>query len=511
MCFTSSFSQITFEKKLIFSTDAAGSSIVQTSEGSFYICGRILENKVFSRPFLGKTDGIGNIIWVEALDSLYSESGFDATSMISTSDGGVGITTTFEFSNFLTQFSKFDKYGVLEWTSLFNGALGMSAVETVDSNYVLASCFLHNNSHSVITKISHSGEILWSKSLVGRDGVSGLVATSSGAVITQDGSVVIAGSDMGVKISKISSSGHILWLSYDSLHADVKVSAMIKTHDQGFAICGGSQGDMIIVKFDSNGLLLWNKAIDLFGKEEATGIAERANGDLIVSGTFSTNDSLTTSNTVFIATLNEMGDFHTVKLLKIPHTNSEGIAIIKTQNDGVAIVGSIVDTLNRKCVFFMRLDTALEECYLENSLASSRNIGSPGDRIFGEKAVESFRDTRFKVTINSLGYKEINLCSIFSVAKSSETTPTLAISPNPVHLDKTVLIHLNRGIPGSLYELRVTDLLGNILIKKTINQEGGPMDFPLNVSRLAAGMYLVELLNLSNNNEIYHAKFVKED
>jgi len=80
---------------------------------------------------------------------------------------------------------------------------------------------------------------------------------------------------------------------------------------------------------------------------------------------------------------------------------------------------------------------------------------------------------------------------------------SLSLSPNPLHSGEPLTIHLD-NMPSGKYELRISDLLGNILVSESIGVSGGKQDITPDVSRLAAGAYVVEM------GKIYRAKFVKE-
>jgi hypothetical protein len=87
----------------------------------------------------------------------------------------------------------------------------------------------------------------------------------------------------------------------------------------------------------------------------------------------------------------------------------------------------------------------------------------------------------------------------------------LTLSPNPVQLGEPLTIHLDGGTTEGIYELRISDVLGNFIMMEKINALGGKQDISLDISRLSSGTYIVELRSGNNPNMIFRSKFVKED
>ncbi len=156
------------------------SSIIQTSDGGFLVCGRSNSNpSLVMDVFLIKLNAAGSVQWAKRYgDAVWDES----TSLIQTADLGFavcGSTTSFGPGDYNGLIFKTDSIGNLQWTTVAGNAAGADAlyglVETDDGSIVSAgfaegysvhrysnSSLMGNDSADVwMIKLTASGDTVW--------------------------------------------------------------------------------------------------------------------------------------------------------------------------------------------------------------------------------------------------------------------------------------------------------------------------------------------------------------
>ena len=142
------------------------------------------------------------------------------------------------------------------------------------------------NSDLFLMKVSSSGQLLWQKSF-------DVQQTNSGdyySRITLDNqqNVILASPDRynaGLFITKVSSTGSIIWS--DTLNPDTyyTVRKVITDSSNNIFIGGVANGDIVLIKYDQNGVLQYNLNIDggLSIDDNLRDISLDSNNDIILS------------------------------------------------------------------------------------------------------------------------------------------------------------------------------------------------------------------------------------
>ena len=284
-----------------------------------------------------KTDAAGNQIWQKT----FGGSKLDrAVAIQSTGDGGAiltGMTLSSDVSSYRygqadVLLIKIDAGGNTEWTKTFGGSQTdyPSDIQlTPDGGFILSGTsfskdgnITSNNGHSDIwiLKLTHTGEIVWSKSFGGNTfdygqaiqpiASGGYIVVGSTAATHLNELVVEDRYDQDLVAIKISESGQVIWqkeYGQERFDTGLDVHPM---NDNGFLITGYSEVDANgafpyatyknawTLKLDDQGNKLW----ELFsnGSQNETGIAigtapsqtvvavigntDSKDGDLITSG-----------------------------------------------------------------------------------------------------------------------------------------------------------------------------------------------------------------------------------
>lgn len=201
--------------------------IVQTMDGGFFFCGGDLAVKV---------DGSGSYEW-----HLYGTPCYESVTQ--------GIDETFlagGYSNNMDYIVNISTDGIIQWEWFYQGSETIWAVDAVSDGFVTAS---QNNS---ITKLSVTGDTLWSYSSEHSD-VYYLGITVSGTDIVACGS---SENDSLSVISRLDSNGLLIW---EREYPDCIFGSIESTMDDGFILAGRysylseTESASLLMKIDSEG------------------------------------------------------------------------------------------------------------------------------------------------------------------------------------------------------------------------------------------------------------------
>ncbi len=332
------------------SEDDRASDIVQTLGGNFVVLGyskssdgNVSENAGSKDFWLLKISSEGNFLW----EKTFGFSGADlGTALLETNDGGFFITGVLDVSSSGGQGNsksnkvkhaggdywaiKTDHSGALEWSRFFGGSFSeipTGVIETTQDNFIIAGSSDSNDFNISenkgaydfwITKISPAGDLLLEKSFGGSgiDQAKAITATNDGNFIavgdtrSADIDVALNSGAADVWIVKFSSEGTLIWEKTIGGSSFDVARAIYKTQDNGFLIAGSSrsldngfenkgQNDALILKIDKNGNLLWQKTVGGSEIDFLYDIAELNNKSIIAVGESSSSDQDISENKGF--------------------------------------------------------------------------------------------------------------------------------------------------------------------------------------------------------------------
>ena len=291
--------------------DDRGNDIIQTKEGGFAVLGystsadQDVPGNAGSQDFwIVKLDVNGAISWSKTFGYTGADFG---TTLLQTADNGYLITGVLDVTSSGGQGNsrnsqrhaggdiwaiKLSESGDLLWSKYFGGSFTdapFGVIETADNNFIIAGSSdsadvdISNNNGSYdswVLKISSEGNLIWERSFGGAEIDEGRAIAK-----TNDGHFLIVGdtrsSDINVSnnngaadvwITKISTTGNLIWeKTIGGTSFDVARS-ISKTQDDGFIIAGSSrsldggftnqgQNDALLLKIDSEGNIVWKKTI----------------------------------------------------------------------------------------------------------------------------------------------------------------------------------------------------------------------------------------------------------
>ena len=262
----------------------------------------------------------------------YGGNSFDAVyDQKQTSDGGyilVGATNSNNIPNFhLNQeilLLKINSMGVLEWQKCIGGSLndsGFSINIASNGDYLITGLtessnndFTYNQGQAdfFIMRLNPNGTVLWQKTFGGSnfDFAQNVVETTEGGFViggtsaSSNGDLTANNGNYDFWIVKINSAGVIQWQKNYGGTNDDSLYEIIKTSDGGFIMTGDTyssslpnyhgNSDVLVIKLNSQGDLLWQKCFGGSGSDSGSSIIETSDGNFLIGASSqSTNYDVT--------------------------------------------------------------------------------------------------------------------------------------------------------------------------------------------------------------------------
>ena len=287
-----------------------GYQVQQTSDGGYIVVG-VMGTHVAGNTdvYLIKTYPNGKMNWSKTFGGSGDEYGF---SVQQTTDGGyimVGRTKPFGAGygrppsgvggshSYDVYLIKTDKEGELKWNKTFGGSdydCGWSVQQTSDGGYIIAGdteSFGVDYDDFYLIKTDKNGELDWSKTFGGSSGDHAKTVQQ-----TSDGGYIIVGTTSSygagggdVYLIKTDKSGELEWSkTFGGSQSDSGESVQ-QTSDGGYILLGstesygtgGRDGDIWLIKTDSNGNEEWNET---FGGGKGKSVQQTSDGGYIITG-----------------------------------------------------------------------------------------------------------------------------------------------------------------------------------------------------------------------------------
>jgi hypothetical protein len=254
-------------------SDDAGMSVQQTSDGGYIVVGYTSSYGAGGEDvWLIKTDSKGNKVWDKTFGGTSDDAG---TSVQQTSDGGyivVGGTSSYGAGGLDVWLIKTDFNGNKVWDKTFGGNYddaGMSVRQTSDGWYIVVG---HTSSYGAgsndvwLIKTDSNGNRVWDKTFGGNSPEMGMSVQQ-----TSDGGYVIAGfamsyatSGIDVWLIKTDSNGNKVWdRTFGGTSADHGWSVQ-QTSDGGYVIAG------FTMSYGAGGVDVWLIKLGLEGGVQNT-------------------------------------------------------------------------------------------------------------------------------------------------------------------------------------------------------------------------------------------------
>lgn len=259
-----------------------GYSVQQTSDGGYIVVGLtgVYTGFLVPYPLLLKYDSIGNLIWAKSLDwtMFYN-------SVQQTSDGGY-IVIGDENSGW-NLVLKYNSLGEIEWAKWGRGN-GADIKQTSDGGYIIVGAF---NSDIILSKYDSQGDVTWSRTAGGTGDEYGFSVQQ-----TTDGGYIIAGytSSYGagwgdLLLLKYDSSGNLIWSKTAGGTGQDFGASVWQTTDNGYVVAEIYDNmDCLLMKYDIVGNLTWSRIVNGLEAVHVPSVQQTSDGGYVLTGL--TND-----------------------------------------------------------------------------------------------------------------------------------------------------------------------------------------------------------------------------
>lgn len=324
-------------------------SIQFTSDGGYVLAGTTQSSGAgLADAWVVKLDATGNIQWQKTYGGALNDFG---NSILNTSSGGyvlAGATQSSGAGNYDAWVIKLDSLGNVLWQKTLGGA-GEDTALSIQNNsfhngYVLVgntSSFGAGSLDAWIIMLDDTGNVVWQKTYGGAEQDS-----ASGIEYTYDSGYIMAGftrssgtGNFDAWIVKLDATGNVLWQK--TIGGSDNDYAFSVLYDNGNSIviagstysAGAGSSDAWVVKLDTSGNVLWQKALGGMGADVARSIQATGYG-YIVGGSSSSLGTL--ADDAWIINLDDSGN--------VPfNTTASGFGV---QDSTALVTGSLVSPAN---------------------------------------------------------------------------------------------------------------------------------------------------------------------
>lgn len=276
-----------------------GREIRLTSDGGFIIAGMTEVSPQIFDPFLIKTDSAGIMQWQQQYDYGFGDDD-RGHAVWQTADGGyiiAGQTWLIHgsFGNYDMYIVKTDMNGNVQWKKVFyrenEGADVVLAVHQLSDGGFIIGGFTQSSSWACyVLRTDSLGNVMWSNIYPGS-----WQSECYDIQATPDGGFILTGTessfetDTDVLIIKLDASGNLVWKKiYGTVDAEQGESIQ-QLQDGGYIIAGmsthGAGGyDAYVVRTNSTGDSLWSRTIGGSGDDRAFSVVSATAGSCLVAG-----------------------------------------------------------------------------------------------------------------------------------------------------------------------------------------------------------------------------------
>jgi hypothetical protein len=499
-------------------SDFSGTSIQQTTDGGFISTGYTSNFGAGNEDiYLLKTSSTGDIQWTASFGGPAAD---DGNFVVQTSDGGYAITgVTSSFGGRYIFLLKTDQNGTLTWTKVYGSSTigsnssASSLQQTDDGGFLLAgntSNFGAGMDDFYLLKTDSNGNLLWTKTYGGlmNDDATFAAQTSDGGYIIA-GTTSSFGNQMGnILLVKTDGNGGVLWAKvYDSDLNDAleKGFSVKETTDYGYIIAGSlvstSEGvNALLIKTDVTGQIQWfnifNNVAD--GSDLIfTSTKQLSDGGFIATGYI---DNFSTGYDNFYL-LRTSSNGNMLWTRTYGSTSNDVANCVGLTNDGGFILaGKSVGSLGNKYLSVIKTDsggnTTCDQFVSDITLRTDINIFA-NDVIPMVSSGGMFHTVS---VVSASGGTILNVCGFFGVGDLTNQGNKVTVYPNPSPSNVTFHLESNEQNPV----LHIYDMTGLQIVQITFSGK----EIVLGQSDLPEGMYFFRIQ--SNGGLVGSGKFIIE-
>jgi len=429
----------------------------------------------FGNAYIIKLNSHGDTTWTKNIDA----TGLDLLySIKQTKDNGFiagGRTNSFGAGGLDMLLIKTDVTGNNQWTKTIGGGgdeTASSIKQTTDGGFVIAGntkSFGAGLNDFYVVKTDVNGNIIWSKSIggTGNDNAYSIIQTADSGYISVGLTASAGAGNNDILAVKFNNAGSVVWMKTYGGTGDDRANSIIQTVDGGFIISGVTNSfgagnyDFNLIKTDSLGNFIWEKTFGGTGNEWSYSVQQTNDNGFILTG-YTTSFGAGGGDYYLIKT-NSIGDTSWTKTFG--GTMAEyGTAVKQTSDNGFAIIGYGQSFgAGSYDFYFVKTDSNGNGICNQNNTATIVS-GQTSTVTTPTLTISSGGVNNSSSPVITEGAIVNSLCTNVGVQYLNVSNPNFYIYPNPTS-DQSTLQFDNKK--AELCTLTLYDLRGQIM--RTIN------------------------------------------
>ena len=518
------FSQITFQKTYGSVYGNQANSIISTNTGGYAVAGWYdVEGSFTAEFYLVLIDAQGDTLLTKTYGSkvdttaniTVNGSGNEGYNLIQTDDDGfffIGERHDFPGGPSEVFAVKINATGEMEWSKTYGGfdnEYGLSVHQTDDGGYAIGGfteSFGTGSRNFYLLRTNSFGDILWTKTYGGTsiEAANQIQPTNDGGYIMVGYSFSFGAGNSDIFVIKTDENGEIIWeKTYGGDLNDLGLSITL-TDEGGYIICGGTESfgagnsDVLVVKINADGDVLWSKTYGGNGYELGVSVAKTVNNDFIIAGytrTFGAG-----GEDFYVLKIDTQGDTIWTKTFGGEFDESAK-AVISTSDNGCIIAG-YTRTFGAGGLEMYVVKTD-EDGFSECGQSTETIISDITITVTSTTAdVDEGVTTKVPITlVGNTNTETSNPCDIINGVKNDLKKLNFEIFPNPAN-DFLIIKNIDAPL-FSKKRIVINDILGRQIQSFSLNTTEEKID----ISMIPPGVFF---LNLIIDDQYFTHKFVKQ-
>jgi hypothetical protein len=476
---------------------AVGGSIIQTLDSGFILIGSVGYPQGNFNPYILRLDKNRDTLWSQIF------TGVDGSwsSVIETSDSGF-ITCGSRIGaggKFDGVILKLKHNGTLEWIKDYGTVQRdwFNSIQPYNNGFIISGS-TEDTSGNIISvyliHVNNSGNIIWSRIYK-----ISTWDTATSVLCTRDNNILVAGfaaygqGSIDILIMKIDPTGNVIWAKiYGTLYED-RLRNIIETPDGGFLITGADGNlstnfDMFALKIDSVGTMLWSYNYDFTFRDFGGSCASTTDGNFVIGG-YIVYPSYDIDAVVF--KIDTTGNILWSKVYG--DTNSQIILSVQQLFDGGLLITGQNQWSNYDLGILITKTNSMGEAGCnESNIVCTRSILTMVDgNVIPSVASGCIAQSLFYSKAHN-GFVE-SFCNTTYLPENIFPENRINVYPNPASDHFTLDINNAQGV------LKIFNANGKLILEKAISNQ------VINIQNFENGFYTIRLESHGKN---YYSKLI---
>lgn len=319
---------------------------IQTTKDGGYIVLGFRQTNSGERIYLVRTDIDGEVLW----SGNYGTGNVHGYQLVEDQDGSVLVVGDKRASGSDNMFLlKVDQKGRQLWSRELikpGNQTAQAIIAVSEGGYLVAGqtdAIADGEDDVLLLRLDDSGNEVWSETFgqAKDDRAFGLTQVSDGYVLTGTSERLDAdAADNDIILIKVDKTGQLVWENRISTEEAEEAYGVVTTDEDAVVIAGyqGNSSDILVAKYNTLGEEVWKTVFDNNGLgDQASFIRKLDNGDFLITGL----TEITESNIdVFIAGIGADGAFKSIETFGPAEAIDQGVALDLTLDGGLIIAST---------------------------------------------------------------------------------------------------------------------------------------------------------------------------